>query len=867
MTAISSEPRFELLERAGELDALRAALAEVGRTGRGRLALVRGEAGIGKTALVDRFCGDERSARILRGACEPLYTPTPLGPFLELARGGGGELARVAAGSPKPYELAGELLRELGSATTVVAVEDLHWADEATLDVVRLLARRVETVPALLVATYRDDELDRHHPLRALLGEFGWRATRITVEALSPGAVEQLAAPYTVDAAALYRRTGGNPFFVTEALAAGGSGVPETVRDAVLARASRLRGDARELLDVVAVVPPHIERSLLDRLVPRADAALDECVAAGMLRAEPGRVGFRHELARLAVEEALPPGSRRALHRDVLAALIDAAELADPARLAHHAEAADDTEAVLRFAPEAGARAAAVGAQREAAEQYARALRHGNGLDRATRAELLEQRAIACYLTDQNTESIDALHLALPLYGELGDRRAEGNAFRLLSEYLWCPGRVDESIEAAHRAVALLEPFGPSRELGLAYSQVAFLADQAAAPGDSARWNARLHQTANATGDLELSIVSLTALGDEQRTVALETAVAGGFVARAGIVHLSRVASALFARDYAATDSAAATALAFCSNHGLELYRHYILSWQATSFLEQGRWDEAVDAADEVIRVPRVSTAPRILALSVVGLVRARRGDPDPWSPLDEAYALGARSGELPRIFRPAAARAEAAWLAGRSSEIGPLTDEALRLALDCSAGWAVGALGVWRRRAGLAVGPVEGAEEPHALELRGDARRAAERWAELGCPYEAALALADVDDEEAQRAALAELHQRGALPAAAIVAGRLRRTGVRDLPRGPRRSTRENPSNLTRREVEVLGLIAAGLRNAEIATRLVLSERTIHHHVSAILRKLEVASRTEAVARATSLGLLGEVPAVLRPR
>jgi len=163
----------------------------------------------------------------------------------------------------------------------------------------------------------------------------------------------------------------------------------------------------------------------------------------------------------------------------------------------------------------------------------------------------------------------------------------------------------------------------------------------------------------------------------------------------------------------------------------------------------------------------------------------------------------------------------------------------------------------VWRHRAGLSVEIVGRAEEQHALELAGDPAAAAARWSELGCPYEAALALAETDDEDARRDALDELHRLGAAAAAAIVTARLRRTGVRGLPRGPRRTTRANPLNLTTREVEVLRLLAEGLRNSEIAERLVLSERTVHHHVSAILRKLEAGSRTEAVARASTLGIL----------
>jgi DNA-binding CsgD family transcriptional regulator len=839
---------FELLERSAELEALTAALSVVDETGRGKLALVRGEAGIGKTALVDSFTGAVRATRVLRAACEPLNTPSPLGPFLEIAEGVGGDLARVAAEGPQPYALTAELVRELASRPAVVLIEDIHWADEATLDVLRLLTRRLELVPTFVIATYRDDELTRSHPLRAVLGEFGARALRVTVEPLSPEAVAELAAGSGVDPDALYRRTSGNPFFVTEALAGDGKGVPETVRDAVLARAARLSEDARQLLDAVAVVPPSIERGLLDRLVPNADVALDECTSVGMLRADTGRVGFRHELARIAIEDALPPGARRTLHRAVLAALVEGGTSVGPARLAHHAEEAADTEAILRFAPEAAARAAAVGSHREAADQYALALRHATDVEPAQRAEWLVQRALSCYVTDQSDETLESLRLAASIYHELGDEVSEGSARERLCAYLWCPGYVEESRTAGLQAIDLLEPHGPSRELGAAYDQMAFLARQGSRPDEAGLWHQRLVETAVATGDVELQILSRADGSETAFAVALEH----GLIGLAGSIQQEVAGAPLWKRRYEAADRSLRAGLAFHSDHGLELYRHYVLSWLSICALEQGRWDEAVDWADEVIRTPRASISPRILSLTTVGLVRARRGDPDPWSPLDEAYELAIPSGEARRIAPPSAARAEAAWLEGRDSEIAELTDVAYALARARGDGAIVGMLGVWRRRAGLPVELVDGVDVHHRLEIQGEFAAAAARWAETGCPYEAALALADTGDEDAQREAFDELQALGA----AAAAERLRRIGVRGLPRGPRRTTRENPSNLTTREVEVLRLLTEGLRNSEIAERLVLSERTVHHHVSAILRKLEAGSRTEAVARAAALGI-----------
>src|SRR3972149_6826859 len=262
---------------------------------------------------------------------------------------GGGRAAALQQGG-KPHEVVDVLLRVLRSPSpSIIVLEDVHWADEATLDVLRLAARRVEAVPALFVASYRDDELDRFHPLRTVLGDLATlpAVSRLRLLPLSPASVEALARPYGVDADDLYRKTGGNPFDVTEVLSAGGAEGPPTVRDAVLARVARLHPAVQRLLEYVAIVPARVELSLLETLAGDAFTGLDECLSLGMLQVEGAAVAFRHELARLAVEDAIPGHRRIELHRSVLSALAGSAA-PDAARLAHHAEAADDAEASLR---------------------------------------------------------------------------------------------------------------------------------------------------------------------------------------------------------------------------------------------------------------------------------------------------------------------------------------------------------------------------------------------------------------------------------------------------------------------------------------------------------------------------------------
>ncbi len=877
-----------LLERSGQLAALRAALAEVPDGSPGRVVLVSGEAGAGKTALLHEFVGAPGlPARVLWAACEPLFTPRPLGPLLDLAEATPG-LKGLVATTTKPFDLASGLLAALkGPVPAIVVLEDAHWADEATLDVTRLLARRLAQVPALLVVSYRDDQLGRSHPLRVVLGDLpaAARVTRVTVGALSRDAVAVLTGPADIDPDKLHQQTGGNPFFVTEVLAAGSKLVPPTVKDAVLARVASLSGRALDLLDAVAVVPGRAERWLVADLAGQAVDRLDECLSSGMLTASEGWISFRHEIARRAVEDSLPPGRLAALHRGVLTALTASDDPtgqrqvlggADLARLAHHAEAAGDGEAVLRFATAAAEQAAASGARLQGAEEYARALRFAGGLSPADRVGLLENFARQAYHTGKGQEAADALRQALVIHQESGDLVGQGRVLTQLGRQLGVGGHFLEGRAAVHEAVSLLEQVlaGQARsgrdggpELARAYAVLATsygLSDD----DEAVRWGAKAIALADEIGCTDALVYALNTVGtvefkrgeaegraklERSRELAGATGDEIG-VARA-CLHLALVP--VSQHDWVIADQYLARATAYCAARELDSWTLWLNALAAESELARGRWTAAADAATAVLRkAPDQPGHARAVALTVLARARARSGEAGYWAPLDEAAEM-VRSMSLPQsLSQVAAARAEAAWLDRAPAARIRAETEAACAAERAGYSWFAGESACWQWRAGLPVDDPGWLAEPYRLEVTGQHASAARWWRDRQCAYEAALALVSSADPELLRTALTEFSRLGARPAALLAARRLRALGERGVPRGPRPGTVANKAGLTARETEVLALLGQGLSNAEVAVRMVISVRTVDHHVAAILRKLGARSRTQALQEAARLGL-----------
>jgi DNA-binding CsgD family transcriptional regulator/tetratricopeptide (TPR) repeat protein len=858
--------RSDLLERDAELAELRTAARDA-TAGRGRVVLLHGEAGIGKTSLVDALrAAPPDGTRVLIGSCDAMSTPRTLGPLRDLAPAVGPRLGEALRAGDRE-EVFASLQDEFAETPgTILIIEDVHWADEATLDVLRFLARRIDGLPGVLVLTYRD-ELDRDHPLSRLLGDLGHgdRVERIALRRLSPAAVGALTAGSGLDAGRVFTMTEGNPYFVSELVASADEvRVPPTVVDAVTGRLRRLDAATQQHVEQLAVVPSVVDADLLARLVPGSAGALTAAEEGGLLAVSPDGVRFRHELTRRAVVDALPTSRRIELERRVLAELL-ASGVADPARLVHHALAAGDVDAVVEWAPRAARDAAASGAHRQAAAHYRVARAHADRFDPAARADLFEQFAIESYTIGAALDAMATQSETVALRRQLGDPLRLGASLRWLSRFQWFAGRRADAEASAQEASAVLADAGDRSLYAMALSNESQLALLAHETERAMELAGRAIAIARETGDAGVLSHALNNHGTALMFLADD----------AGMDELVEAADVALAVDDIEDAARASVNLVWglLDQYRLDLAEHHLaraieiteraefIGFATYQQMEQGRldlararWDDALAAVEPLPEAPHA----RCVALTVSGTVRLRRGDEGADEALEEARRLAAHLGELQRRGPVAAARAEAALLRGDAAAARTIARPEFEEAARRNAASLRAELGYLLRRAGDE--DVEVPEHdafPAAVQARGDWRRAAELWREAGAPYHEAAALAESPDETDLLDALAILDRIGAVPLARRVRAELRERGVRSIPRGPSNLTRQNPEGLTDRQVAVLRLLAEGLTNAAIADRLVVSVRTVDSHVAAVLAKLGVQSRQDAVQAADELGLL----------
>ena len=825
---------------------------------------------MGKTSVLKAFAQGRGEADLWWGNCDSLQTPHPLAPLHDIARSSDVPFRSLLGIDSSRVALFEAVLTELQQRRRprIVIVEDVHWADEATLDLLKFIGRRIDRTACLLVVSYRDDEVTSSHPLRRVLGELPTSlVTRVDLPPLSSAAVELLARRALRSPAGIYTATRGNPFFVTELLRDGVDGVPRSVQDLVLGRFARLSPGAQAIVRLASVVPAKIERSLVDRLLGSSPLVIDECLNSGLLHAADSALCFRHELARFAIETSLSEPTARVLHAEVLEALVQADGPPAPlARLVHHATRAADTESVLRFAPQAALQASQRGAHREAAAHYRTALECASGVRDVQIATWLEAYARECQLTDQLDDTIAARLRLDEFHRRAGDTMREAENLSKLALAYVAALRNAEADAVSRRAIELLESLPPGTQLAAAYRVEGHLRMLNRDYAVSVELSGKAIRLAEHFEQREILAAAISTLGTATMFIdyeagcahlqrALELALADGqfSIAANAYTNLGSGSGELFRLHLA--QRFLVTAISFAAEHELECDSKYSTAWLAPCEMYLGRWDDAAGHALDIVAQTTSNGTNRVMALVALGRLQTRRGDSAAAQTLDEALELACATNTLQRLAPVRAARAEAAFLRADLPGVVAEAEPALRLAVRHQHPWFSGELAYWMQRAGARVATPEPCAEPFALQIGGSFRAAAAAWAALGCPYEQARALAEGATED-QLEALALFDQLGAHAAADGLRRRLRASGVRGMSRGARASTQANPHELTAREYEVLELLCKGLRNSEIAEHLCRSVRTVDHHLEAAYAKLNVSSRTEAIAVALHSGI-----------
>jgi ATP/maltotriose-dependent transcriptional regulator MalT len=851
----------ELLERGPELTLLRACLAEAADR-QGSVVLLSGEAGIGKSSVLQAWLADPgHEAQLLVGWCDDFLTRRTLGPLHDIARTVGGDLADAISGADTGA-VFDALLDHLDNPLrpTALVLEDVHWADEATLDVIRYVGRRIERRPALLVISYRAGDLDDDHPLWGVLASLPATIVhRIELRPLSTTAIEQLTGGTDLEASEVAELTGGNPFFVTEVVRDQDT-LPTSVAAAIQARVRALPPPARDAVELLSVMPGGVRPGLRDAL-DLEPGALGLAEGRGLLRVEGSLLRFRHELTRRAVHASLPVAVRLAHHERVLDRLVELD--GDDAAILHHATAAGRGDIVATYGPPAATVAYVAGSYREAASHQANVLTHADRLEPSVRAELLEQRAWTLYNLHRFQEALEAAESAVALSGRLGDPVARAGALLVSARMRYINNEPRAAIEAVEEAGRLLDAHGDTeqRAEGLVaraatYALVEHPAELALQlTAEAVEVTEHLGRTDLRSLALNYRATSQCAGGGtpdpEDFREAIRLALEGGHLEIAARAYTNLSFEQMLARE--PNDRALADldeALAFMEDHDFASHAFDIRARQAAIKVALGRWEDAESELRSLRQTTDQHGVIDLIALESLARIALRRGDPDADHLLQSSWTLAKRSNATPYIGLLGVIRIEQAWLEGT----GDAADRLAELPLDRLRPRLRAEVLRYAQLAGARIEAPPDLAEPWASAIRGGWSSAARRWRAEQRPYELAVELYASGEAEPALEALRIFDRLGAVPAARLTRQRLRDLGVRTLPRGPQAATRRHPAGLTGRQAEVLELLVEGMTNPQIAGRLVLSVRTVDHHVAAVLQKLGVGSRQEAATRAAAL-------------
>jgi len=864
---------MELIERASFLDLLQSRFETVA-AGEGHCVFVSGESGIGKTSLVKTFCKDLREeSTIYQGTCDALFSPRPLAPLYDILVQMRNELPAYSGNIEDRTSFFTRFFQELNNqkGVTLMIFEDIHWADEATLDFIKFLARRIAQLRCLFILTYRDNEIHSRHPLRYVLGQLPPDSiTRIQLPPLSKQAVEKLSREKGFKGEEVYTISGGNPFYVNEILAGYSLGIPDNIKDSILSVYHRLDEKTKHIWEVISVLPGAFEVSYLEKLEPSFIGAIENSLETKILILEKGLIYFKHELYRRTIESSLSPLFRVTLHKKILALLLDKFERDNKIeQIIHHAKNANEYEMVVRYAPIAARRAASVGSHIEAAKLYFSAIEYYQGNDIDLLIQLYEAYAYECYLTNQIKEAIVYSGKSLNLWKKKNDSEKIGNCMRFLSRLWWFDGNRKQAESYALQAIQVLENLPSSSAKSMAFSnmsQLKMLSDQA---DECIMWGEKAIAMAKELGDEETLCHALNNVGDVQIRIqsskeegmellqqSLDIALKHSYHEHAARAYTNLGHNGIMIKNFDFATKFIEAGIQYCEERDLDSWTMYMLSSKARIKLETGNWDEALKVADDLLKKEIQSPPIKIGALLVAATIKMRKGDADVLPLLQEAKTKAVQTMELQRIIPALVALLEYEWITGTQYLEKETLDNTIQMMQHMGNVYENSEFDFWLQKARKERTSLAQYHEAYQLTTEHQIQLAVDFWERAGCPYQLAMSLFE-GNEEQKRKSISIVQRLGALAVYEKLKFQMRSSGIKSIPRGLRKTTQSNPAQLTERELDILQLLNKGLQNKEIAAQLFISAKTVDHHISSILFKLDAKTRTKAVQEAIRLEIL----------
>ncbi|GAB2808825.1 helix-turn-helix transcriptional regulator [Ferruginibacter profundus] len=865
---------MELIERDGFLALLQTHFKNI-EAGEGHCVLVSGEAGIGKSALVKVFCKAQKEyCNIYQGVCDSLFTPRPLAPLYDVmwqvnhnVEPGGHHVEERSA-------LFAGFFRELSNQKEkiIIVFEDIHWADEATLDFIKFFVRRITQLPCLFILTYRDNEIHSRHPLRNVLGHLPPDSfTHLQLAPLSREAVEKMALEKGYSGEDVYKISGGNPFYVNEILASYSKGIPDNIKNAILSTYNSAKENTKLIWELLSVIPSSFEIKYLEKIEPAYASAIENCINTHILIINEGRIYFKHELFRRAIESSLSPLKRIFLNKRILDLFQDRFEQNDEIeRIVHHAKNANEYEKVVQYALLAAGSAAAVGAHTEASKLYLSAIEYYQGNDKHFLIQLYEAYAYECYLTNQTKEAIIYSSKALPLLKENSDKEKIGNCLRFLSWLWWINDNLKKAEEFATQSIEVLDNQPSSRAKAMAYSNLSQLkmfsdlldeciywGEKAIAMAKELSDNAILSDALGNVGSAQIRIPALHQKGVEKLELNLGIALQNSYHEHAARAYTNLAYNGIIIKDNELVKKYLEAGIRYCEENDLDLWVIYMLTVKSRLKLETGNWNEACDVAEMLMKNGEQTKLIEIYILTVLATVKMRRGDNEGLlNILTEAKSKAFETMELQRIIQVMTAFLEYEWITGQQFIDEETIDSTIKRTEKMGNIYANSEFAFWLLKARGQHLALEHMYEGYETGSVSKAQKAAALWKKKENPYNEALLLFEGNEDD-KRKALTIVQGLGADAVHEKMKSEMRTAGIKNIPRGIRKTTQSNPLFLTDRELDVLQLLKESLQNKEIAGRLFISAKTVDHHISSILFKLDVNSRTKAVSEALRLQII----------